>query len=97
MVAISHTFMVQYERVQVQVASTKASLSFFSRSQIEDENKDVRVWTDDDEWNVSGNFPTGIVSFHPHILHLLAIIDSHGLGWEIRYYTLSFDGGRISY
>jgi len=46
----------KFENVAVQVASTKSSLSFFSKELVEQDvglPAQVRVWTDEDEWNVS--------------------------------------------
>jgi len=42
--------LLKYRNVKVQVASTKPSLAFFSKSEIED-NEGVYVWIDEDEWN----------------------------------------------
>jgi hypothetical protein len=40
--------------VDVQVISTKSALHFFDRTQIETEHGGaVRIWTDQDEWEVS--------------------------------------------
>jgi len=42
--------LLKYKNVQVQVASTKPSLAFFPKSEVE-ENEGVYVWTDEDEWS----------------------------------------------
>ncbi|KAH9468376.1 hypothetical protein Pst134EA_011999 [Puccinia striiformis f. sp. tritici] len=41
----------QYERLEVQVVTTRAALHFFQPSQLVNaEGKPVKVWTDDEEW-----------------------------------------------
>ncbi|KAH9456754.1 hypothetical protein KEM48_013136 [Puccinia striiformis f. sp. tritici PST-130] len=41
----------QYERLEVQVVTTRAALHFFQPSQLVNaEGKPVKVWTDDQEW-----------------------------------------------
>ncbi|KAG9051655.1 hypothetical protein FS837_000043 [Tulasnella sp. UAMH 9824] len=47
---------LQYQDVQIQVAATKSSLVFYNRENIEklsdtSDGRQVRVWTDDDEWS----------------------------------------------
>ncbi|KIJ45116.1 hypothetical protein M422DRAFT_779040 [Sphaerobolus stellatus SS14] len=42
---------LKYENVQIQVASTKPSLAFFSKEELEEKNDGVHVWTDEDEWS----------------------------------------------
>ncbi|POW09103.1 hypothetical protein PSTT_07020 [Puccinia striiformis] len=43
----------QYERLEVQVVTTRAALHFFQPSQLVNaEGKPVKVWTDDEEWKV---------------------------------------------
>jgi len=45
--------LLKYSGVQVQVVATKASLSFFSKEEVEalsDSTRDVKVWVDEDEW-----------------------------------------------
>ncbi|KAK7692720.1 hypothetical protein QCA50_004353 [Cerrena zonata] len=41
--------LLSYKKVKVQVVSSKASLSFFAKADIEKAGS--RVWTDDDEWD----------------------------------------------
>ncbi|KAF8523137.1 flavoprotein [Hysterangium stoloniferum] len=43
--------LLKYKNVQVQVASTKPSLAFFPKAEVEEENEGVYVWTDEDEWS----------------------------------------------
>ncbi|KAJ3573999.1 hypothetical protein NP233_g2070 [Leucocoprinus birnbaumii] len=43
--------LLKYENVKIEVISTKPSLTFFKREDIESQR--VRVWTDDDEWSDS--------------------------------------------
>ncbi|PAV17329.1 flavo [Pyrrhoderma noxium] len=40
--------LLQYESVRVEVVATKASLTFFEKSEVN--SSGVRVWTDEDEW-----------------------------------------------
>jgi hypothetical protein len=42
----------QYSNVKVQVVSSKSSLHFFDCNKLEAENPGVRVWVDEDEWEV---------------------------------------------
>ncbi|GJJ08767.1 hypothetical protein Clacol_002986 [Clathrus columnatus] len=39
------------KNIEVQVASTKPSLAFFSKDELEQNNPGVWVWTDEDEWS----------------------------------------------
>lgn len=44
----------QYDRVQVQVVSTKSALHFFDKEKLEQDHQgQVKVWTDAEEWAVS--------------------------------------------
>lgn len=42
---------MQYNKVKVEVVATKTSLAFYNRKDVE--SSGVRVWSDEDEWNVS--------------------------------------------
>lgn len=42
----------QWPNVKVQVVSSKNSLHFFDRHKLENENPGVKVWVDQDEWEV---------------------------------------------
>ncbi|KAF5319939.1 hypothetical protein D9611_011033 [Ephemerocybe angulata] len=42
--------LLKYENVEVEIVSTKAALTFFEKSDIEELGR--HVWTDDDEWDI---------------------------------------------
>jgi len=73
----------------VQVASTKPSLAFFSKTDIEAENEGVYVWTDEDEWAVSEFFDISSMHYSTGISLLLLFLISHGQKEAILSYTLN--------